>query len=180
MAKAAGGATTRLRMRDPRYADVFEWLVEEAELLDGGQLEAWLARIAADVTYRMPVRSTLYAGEDEARSATYYHMDENYESLWVRVHRVLGGSAWSENPPSRTRRVVSNVRVAIGAADDEFDVASYLILLCNRGDASNYEILSCQRRDRLRRVDGDSLVLVSREILVDQSCLGMSNLSVLL
>ena len=178
MSTAAEHVTTRLRMTDPRYAEVHEWLVEEAELLDGHQLEAWLARLADDVTYRMPVRPTLENGADD--SATYYHLDENFESLWVRVHRVLGGSAWAENPPSRTRRIVSNVRVALDATNAEFEASSYLLLLRSRGDATNYEIMSCDRRDRLRRVEGDLLVLAYREILVDQSSLGMANLSVFL
>ena len=179
MPGAAEGTTTRLRMTDPRYAEVSEWLVEEAELLDGRRFEAWLARIAADVSYRMPVRPTIDA-DDATGTPDYYHLDENYESLWVRVQRLSGGSAQSERPPSRTRRYVSNVRVATGGRDDELQASSYLLLLRSRRDAPNYETISCERHDRLRRIDGDRLVLASRQILVDQSSLGVSNLSTFL
>ena len=169
---------TRLRMSDARYAEVLEWLVEEAELLDHRQFERWLERIAGDVSYRMPVRQTLDSTGDDAESATFYHLDENYESLWVRVQRLVGGMSASENPPSRTRRHVSNVRVAVGAAADELEASSYLLFMRSRRDDPDYEIISCERHDRLRRVDGDRLVLASREIVVDQSRLGLRNLSV--
>ena len=178
--KEAEPTTTRLRMNDPRYAEVWEWLIEEAELLDGRQFEAWLARIAADVSYRMPVRQTVDVEDDEESPATFHYLDENYESLWVRVQRLIGGAAQSESPPSRTRRHVSNVRVATGARDDEFKASSYLLVLRSRRDTPNYQTISCERHDRLRRVEDDRLVLVSREILVDQSSLGVSNLSIFL
>ncbi len=179
MSSAAERTTARLRMTDPRYAEACEWLVEEAELLDGRQFEAWLARIADDVSYRMPVRPTIDA-DDATGTPDYYHLDENYESLWVRVHRLRSGSAQSESPPSRTRRYVSNVRVATGGRDDELQASSYLLLLRSRCDAPNYETISCERHDWLRRLDGDRLVLASRQILVDQSSLGTLNLSVFL
>ncbi|MGB8391251.1 aromatic-ring-hydroxylating dioxygenase subunit beta [Mycobacterium sp.] len=180
MSSSVERATTRLKMNDPCYAEVCEWLIEEAELLDGRQFEAWLARIAADVSYRMPVRQTVDATDDEESPATFHHLDENYESLWVRVHRLIGGAAQSESPPSRTRRYVSNVRVATGGHDDELKATSYLLVLRSRRDTPDYQTISCERHDRLRRADGDRLVLVSREILVDQSSLGVSNLSIFL
>ncbi|UXA05399.1 3-phenylpropionate/cinnamic acid dioxygenase subunit beta [Mycobacterium sp. SMC-2] len=167
-------------MTDPRYAEVCEWLIEEAELLDGRRFEDWLARVGADVSYRMPVRQTVDGADDEESRATFHYLDENYESLWVRVQRLIGGAAQSENPPSRTRRHVSNVRVATAERDDELTASSYLLLLRSRRDTPNYETISCERHDRLRRVDGDRLVLASREILVDQSSLGVSNLSIFL
>lgn len=180
MSRTADQTITRLRMNDPRYTEVCEWLIEEAELLDGLQFEAWLTRIAADVSYRMPVRQTVDAADDEEHPATFHHLDENYESLWVRVQRLVSGAAQSESPPSRTRRHVSNVRVATGGRDDELQASSYLLVLRSRRDTPDYQILSCERHDRLRRVEDDRLVLVSREILVDQSSLGVSNLSIFL
>ncbi|BBY38161.1 hypothetical biphenyl dioxygenase beta subunit [Mycobacterium mantenii] len=180
MSRAVERTTTRLRMTDPRYAEVSEWLIEEAELLDGRQFEAWLARLAADVSYRMPVRQTVDAVDEEETPSTFHYLDENYESLWVRVQRLIGGAAQSESPPSRTRRHVSNVRVATGGRDDELTAASYLLLLRSRRDDPDYQTISCERRDRLRRVEDDRLMLVSREVLVDQSSLGVSNLSIFL
>jgi 3-phenylpropionate/cinnamic acid dioxygenase small subunit len=179
MSGTAEQTITRLRMNDARYAEVCEWLIEEAELLDGRQFEAWLARIAADVSYRMPVRQAVDAEDDEC-PATFHYLDENYQSLWVRVQRLIGGAAQSESPPSRTRRHVSNIRVATGGRGDELQASSYLLLLRSRRDIPDYQTISCERHDRLRRVEDDRLVLVSREILVDQSSLGVSNLSIFL
>jgi len=169
----------RVRMSDPLYAEVLEWLIEEAEFLDGHEFEAWLARLAPDLTYRMPVRTSTYKRDGDGISTGYFHFDEDFESMWVRVHRLTEASAWAEDPPSRTRRFVSNLRVAT-VGDNEIEALSYLLLKRSRGDAGTYETISCERRDRLHRVDAETLLLGSREILVDQSTLGVTNLSMFL
>ena len=61
----------------------------------------------------------------------------------------------------------------------EYEVVSYLYLERSRGDNPHNEQLTAERRDVWRDVDG-SYVLARREIIVDQSVLGMSNLAVFL
>jgi len=36
---------------------------------------------------------------------------DNIERIRSRVNQLLGKAAWAENPPSRTRRLISNVRI---------------------------------------------------------------------
>ena len=59
--------------------------------------------------------------------------------------------AWTEDPPSRTRRFVTNVRVTAPVMDDEVVARSYLLIYRSRGDVRPADLLSAERTDRLRR-----------------------------
>ena len=107
----------------------------------------------------------------------YFHMVEDWGSLKTRVARFDSQFAWAEDPPSRTRRFVTNVRPV--ATDDGVEVRSYLLVYRNRGDDSGAELISAERRDHLRRV-ADGLRLSRREVRIDQSTLGVRNLAVML
>ena len=85
----------------------------------------------------------------------------------------------AEDPPSRTRRMVTNILVSRTHQDTEFEVVSYLQLLRNRSDEPEFAHLSCERRDRIR-FEGDMTKICCREIIMDQAVLGMSNLAVFL
>src|SRR5581483_742568 len=83
------------------------------------------------------------------------HMYEDRDSLEMRALRVNTEYAWAEEPPSRTRHFVTNVRVSGGERGDELAVRSNLLLYRTRGDVPAYDILSAERRDVLRRCDGE-------------------------
>ena len=98
---------------------------------------------------------------------------------WVaRVERLEGGHAWTEDPPSRTRRFVTNVRAHV-AGSGELDVDSYILLYRSRADDRPAEVLSAARRDRLRAA-GHGWLLARREITVDDAVLRMQNLALFL
>jgi len=86
---------------------VNEFLIEEAHLLDEWKLEEWLALFTDDATYVVPG-----TGDPDAdpKSALVL-IDDDRERLGWRVKRLLGGHAHREFPYSRTRRLVSNVKV---------------------------------------------------------------------
>jgi p-cumate 2,3-dioxygenase beta subunit len=88
-------------------AQVEDFLYEEAALLDTWQLQAWLELLTEDATYEVPSTD---APEGEART-TLFIIADNIERIRSRVKQLLGKSAWAENPPSRTRRLISNVRI---------------------------------------------------------------------
>jgi 3-phenylpropionate/cinnamic acid dioxygenase small subunit len=134
--------------------------------------------LAEDIRYRMPIRVTKSKGHD-AIDHGMSHFDEDYTSLTSRLGRLGLKSAWAEDPPSRTRRMVSNVLVRRTEKDTEFEVFSYLHLLRSRSDDPDFMHLSCERSDRLR-VDGGALKICERNIVMDQSVLGMPNLAIFL
>src|SRR3546814_6519042 len=77
--------------------------------------------LAPDLSYRVPLRVTRSTA-DQARSVdrVMMHFDDDHASIMGRIGRLGTRSAWAEDPPSRTRRLVTNVRVETTANDDEF------------------------------------------------------------
>jgi len=156
------------------------FLYEEATLLDQIRLQEWAARLDTDLIYTVPLRHTRTQSELSAsivRTVQHYHDD--YRSIMGRVLRLSGKSAWAEDPPSRTRRLVTNVFVEETANPDEYVVTSYLLLTRSRFKDHHVDIISGERRDVLRMRE-DGFKLARREVIIDQAVLGTPNLAVFL
>ncbi|TQM68357.1 phthalate 3,4-dioxygenase beta subunit [Actinomadura hallensis] len=175
-AVAVGGP---LPFTDPRHLAAHQWLVDETYLLDRQELDEWLARMTEDVHYYMPIRVTtsLGAGYDTARRMA--HFDEDLYSLERRVARLRTGHAWTEDPPSRLRHHLSNVRTFATDVPGEILVESAVLLFRSRGDVDGPSLVSAGRRDVLRDVGGEWR-LARRHITVDESVLRTQNLAVFL
>jgi 3-phenylpropionate/cinnamic acid dioxygenase small subunit len=164
---------------DPRHQRAHHFLVEEAALLDTHDFEGWLALMTDDIRYRVPVQVTMTRSTDPERHTTMDHLDEDHYSLAKRVARLGTDYAWTEDPRSRTRHLVTNVRTFDVDADGELEVESALLLFRSRGDTRPAELVCCQRQDRLRMV-GNDLLLADRLVLVDEAVLRTQNLAVFL
>lgn len=163
---------------DPEHQAAHQFLVEEAALLDAADYPAWLDLLCDDIRYVMPVRVTTARGAGFGIQPGMGHFDENLYGLRKRVQRLATDHAWTEDPPSRTRHFVSNVRTfRRGAA--ELRAESSLLLFRSRGDTRPPDLLSAGRSDILRRAD-DGYRLARREIMVDESVLRTQNLAVFL
>jgi phthalate 3,4-dioxygenase beta subunit len=156
-----------------------DFLYAEAELLDQRRHDEWLATLTDDIVYRMPVRVTSAHSLADSTLSHLSHFDEDRYSLEKRVSRFGTEHAWAEDPPSRTRRHVSNVRAWIGDAPGEVVVTSSVLVFRSRGDVHDSDLLSMGRTDVLREV-GERLLLARREILVDESVLHTQNLAIFL
>jgi phthalate 3,4-dioxygenase beta subunit len=162
------------------YFEAVQFLNHEASLLDSQRYGEWLELLNDDIRYTMPVRVTVVNGQEAPPSATeLYHFDEDHYSLAKRVERLGGDRAWTENPPSRTRRFVTNVSVMRTDEADEFACTSYLLLFRSRLDIRPPEWVSAKRSDLLRRREG-SLRIVDRRIEVDESVIRTQNLAIFL
>ena len=161
------------------YNRILETLYDEAAMLDERRFDDWVAMLSPDLIYQAPIRLTR-TGPNRDRDVvrTMFHFDEDYASILQRTGR-LQKSAWAEDPPSRCRRFITNVRVGQCARAGDYDVVSYLYLERSRGDNPENERLTAERRDVWRDVAGD-YKLVQREIIIDQSVLAMSNLAIFL
>jgi 3-phenylpropionate/cinnamic acid dioxygenase small subunit len=155
------------------------FLYREAELLDGGRFRSWLEVLSPDIDYRVPVRTTRERKDGDGFSRRAYFMEEDLSSLKLRVARLDSDFAWSENPPTRTRRLVTNVRVAEPAPVDEPAVSSNLAVYCFRGESAAPLVLTAERRDVLRRTTA-GWRLARRLVLLDTTILGMESLSIFL
>jgi phthalate 3,4-dioxygenase beta subunit len=163
---------------DPAHLAAHQFLVEEAALLDAADYAGWLALLCEDIRYVMPVRVTTARGAGFDSLADMGHFDEDMYALRKRVQRLATDHAWTEDPPSRTRHFVTNVRTFRDACDD-LRVESALLLFRSRGDTREADLISAGRTDLLRAT-ADGLRLARRQITVDESVLRTQNLAVFL
>lgn len=170
---------SRLSSVSEAYARVVDFMYHEAELLDDRRHREWLGLLTKDIVYLAPVRVTTAHSLSDSVLADMAHFAEDLFSLRKRVERFETDHAWAEDPPSRTRRFVTNVRCWHGDAGGELVARCNLLLFRSRGDVQKPDLLSAQRTDLLREEEGD-LKLARREILLDESVLRTQNLAVFL
>ncbi|HLY65794.1 MAG TPA: 3-phenylpropionate/cinnamic acid dioxygenase subunit beta [Chloroflexota bacterium] len=164
---------------DARFREVYEFLLQEADLLDTDRFREWLDLLTEDISYRVPLRLNTrhYSGEQDY-SSTSELLTENLSSLTMRVNKMGTEYAWAETPASRTRHFISNVRARAGDRADEMRVSSYLLLYRNQGSDSRADIFSGVRHDVLRQVDG-VWRLAERTVLLDQAVLDGIHLGII-
>ncbi|MQA17425.1 MAG: 3-phenylpropionate/cinnamic acid dioxygenase subunit beta, partial [Pseudonocardiaceae bacterium] len=155
---------------DERHLRAWQWLVEEASLLDRQDYVRWLGLMTDDVRYLMPVRVTTARNAGFDTLAGMSHFDEDLYSLRKRVERFATEHAWTEDPPSRLRHHVSNVRT-FAFQDDHLRVESAVLVFRSRGDIRDADLVSAGRTDLMRHDSSGQLLLARREIQVDESVL---------
>jgi phthalate 3,4-dioxygenase subunit beta len=168
-----------LPFSDMRHQEALQFLVDEAYLLDAQEYEAWLELLTDDVQYLMPLRVTTARGAGSDLAQGMSHFDEDKFSLGRRVARFATEHAWTEDPPSRLRHHLSNVRAFATANSNELRVQSAVLLFRSRGDVREAEWLSVGRDDVLR-CEGGRWLLARRLIMVDEAVLRMQNLAIFL
>lgn len=168
-----------LPFNDERHMLAHAWLVDEAYLLDAQSYDEWLDLITEDIHYYMPVRVTTAVGTGYDTAPGMAHFDENKYSLSRRVARFATEHAWTEDPPSRLRHYITNVRTFATEHDDELIVESAELLFRSRGDIREPSLVSAGREDLLRQEDG-AWKLARRHIAVDESVIRTQNLAIFL
>lgn len=88
--------------------DVEDFLFSEAELLDEWRLPEWLELFTDDATYSVPATDLPFDASPE--KSLFYVADDRFR-LSERVKRLMKRTAHAEFPHSRTRHLVSNVRI---------------------------------------------------------------------
>jgi 3-phenylpropionate/cinnamic acid dioxygenase small subunit len=123
------------------------FLFREARLADESRYDEWLALWTEDLTYWVPANADEY-DPDEHVSILY----DNRERLQDRIARLKSGGAWSQEPQSRMRRLVSNIEIEPADRPDERIVISNFVLgeLRRGRDAAYF----AQQKHRLRQTAG--------------------------
>lgn len=158
---------------------VEQFLYYEARLIDDRRFDDWLELFTDDIHYWMPTRYNRLrremdfenSGLDEAAN-----FDDDKQSLRARIFRINSGMAWAEDPPSRTRHLITNVWIRPGDGAQEFKVDSNFLLYRSRGEVS-WDLWVGRREDILRTA-GPSYEIARRTIILDQATLLAKNLSV--
>lgn len=166
---------------DPATERLIErFLYEEAHLLDSWRFTDWLDMLAPDLRYEAPVRENrLYRERRFETSApgTSAYFEEDFAMMRERVDRLQTHMAWAEEPPSRTRHLVTNVLADLTEDEDEYAVRSNLCLYRTRGERDE-DVIYARRQDLLRRTDtGWGFQIARRTVVFDQATLLVKNLS---
>jgi 3-phenylpropionate/cinnamic acid dioxygenase small subunit len=154
----------------------------EAELLDERKLREWFQLLTEDIRYWMPLRHNTFerpesVNEELSQPGEAYYFDDNWQSLKIRVERAYSKIAWAEVPPSRTRHLISNVRIK-NDTGCEIEANSNFLVYRTRME-SDKDIFVGARQDILRR-QGASFKIARRTIVLDQAVLDAKNISVFL
>lgn len=115
-------------------ADVEDFLYDEADILDTRRYDDWFALFAEGARYEVP--TTDYRGLSLHESGAF--VDDDYDLLRARVKRLKSRKAHAENPPSRTHRLVSNVRLTKAEGDLISVGASFVIHRARDGQFDTY------------------------------------------
>jgi benzoate/toluate 1,2-dioxygenase beta subunit len=116
--------TDERAIEDPVERDRFRRLLElEARLLDQLLFEDWLKLFAPECAYWVP--ATPDAGDPRREIAVMF---DDRRRLEDRIFRFRTGYAWSQAPPSRTSRLISNVEVFASPVQDQRMVRSNFIV----------------------------------------------------
>jgi len=171
--------------------EVEQFLYREARLLDDRRFRDWLTLFTDDVRYWMASRTNRYpksskaisildpdryVEDDIGREDELAILDESKETLTGRVDRLDTGMAWAEDPPSRTRHMISNIEVEAGAVESELRVYSNFIVYRSRAETEQ-DFYVGARQDILRRVDGEWKI-AHRKLILDQNVLLAKNVSI--
>jgi len=157
MTVATRGVVTR--------AEVEDFLYHEAALLDDWKLDEWQALLADDATYYVPPNDQL---ESDHRTTLFLVADDR-ERIRQRIIRINDPNCHAEYPRSRTRRLISNVRILAVEGD--------LITV-----AANFVCYRFRRYERIRdyvggyrhtlKRSGDSFRIKERRVFIDAHELG--------
>jgi 3-phenylpropionate/cinnamic acid dioxygenase small subunit len=166
-------------VNDHTHRQVVEFLMHEAELLDDRGFEEWLEQLTEDVVYQVPIRDTGKKNGDSEILRDGAWLSENWKSLDMRIRRLRIPGIVAEDPPSRTRHFVSNIRIVAGGNPDTVEVKSNLLVYRYRGESVHYDLFSGERRDIIRRVNG-AWKLARRDLWLDQAVLTSQDISIIL
>jgi len=152
--------------------EIEQFLYSEAHLLDQDAFDKWLELFTDDAKYWMPTRETRERGRDSAQDKErlpIFEDDKNF--LVMRVKRLDTGLAHAEQPPSRTRRFVSNIQITEERADS-ITVRSNILVFQSRLEKSEAFFVG-EREDILRKVNG-TWRIANRKVILDHRLLPRS------
>ncbi|MBF5007160.1 3-phenylpropionate/cinnamic acid dioxygenase subunit beta [Diaphorobacter caeni] len=164
------------------HHQIADFLFLEAELLDDWNFRGWLGVIASDVRYFM--RSTTNAQTRDRRKSiqppTTWIFNETWGQLERRIARLETGMAWAEEPPSRTRHLITNLRISAAVDGDGYEVRCNYVLHRSQKERDLNTYIGT-RVDRIRRAadTANGWRIYFREITLDQVVITSHNLSVL-
>jgi 3-phenylpropionate/cinnamic acid dioxygenase small subunit len=137
-------------------AECEAFLVAEAQLLDEGKFEDWLALFTDDAWYWVPSEPS-----QESPLTTVSLMYDDRKLLETRVRRLASPRIYSQEPRSRTSRIVTNVSIRERRYSGVLVRSKFMMVEFRRGDqrmfagTTFHELVWMQRKMQIasKRVD---------------------------
>jgi len=146
-------------------AEVEDFLYREAALLDDWKLDEWEVLLTDDAAYYVPPNDQ----PDGDHRATLFLVADDRERIRQRVIRIKDPNCHAEYPRSRTRRMISNVRI-VAVEGDLVTVAANFVCYRFRRYERIREYVGAYRYV-LRQTD-DGFRIKERRVLIDAHELG--------
>lgn len=143
--------------------EVEAFLFQEAALLDDWRLDEWVELFTDDARYVVPATD---AREGDLRE-TLSIINDDMARLRGRVERLKSRHAHREFPWSRTRRLITNVRITEATQEEIRVTASFLVYRIRSG---HVDPLIGRYDYTLRRIDG-GLKVAYRKATLDLEAL---------
>jgi len=134
-------------------------LYQEAELLDSRSFEQWLSLYTEDAVYWIP---NLREDSNPAEDGIIIH--EKKHELKARVARLQHPAAFTQEPPPRTRHLITNVRIT-ETGDNEALVKSNFVVYAARGSRQTQLAGSCEHV--LSQLDGQWRIRRKKMFLIN-------------
>jgi p-cumate 2,3-dioxygenase beta subunit len=141
-------------------AEAEDFLFHEAALLDEWKLDEWLDLLSEDATYRVPSNDD----PQGAHTEVLHTIADDIERLRARVKRLKSDHAHAEYPHSRTRRLISNVRV-LGEENGATTVAANFVVYRFRRDRETRTYVGTYLYKL--KTTGNTLKIVERTVRLD-------------
>jgi len=162
------------------WHEIQQFLVREARFLDERRFEDWLELFTDDAVYWMPGRTNPWRSSEVEDSVSKHGelavFEDTKSTLTMRVKRLSTGMAWGEEPPSRTRHLITNVEVEQSENSEELEARSNFLVYRAQLEHDK-DIFVGARDDTLRRVNGEWKI-ASRTILMEDAVLTTKPLSI--
>lgn len=134
-------------------------LYAEARLLDERRYGDWLRMLTEDAIYWMPCNGD---GINPNREVALVY--ENFPKLRDRIDRLGSGVAHAQSPPSKTRRLVSNVQTEESAENSAKVISAFILYELRRGKE---RMFAGRYGHHLRFVDGQWKIAAKKVVLVN-------------
>ena len=145
--------------------EVEEFLYEEAALLDAWRLDDWLKLLTEDAVYNVPSNDRPNADPKD----TLFIIADDIRRIRERVVRLKKPDAHAEYPPSRTRRMITNVRIVARNGSTLKVEANFSVHRFRRNEGIR-DFVGHYRYEL--RSDGGALKIARREAVIDSMELG--------
>jgi 3-phenylpropionate/cinnamic acid dioxygenase small subunit len=140
-------------------AEVEQFIYREARLQDEHRYAEWESLWTEDGVYWLPANGD--GGDPDKEMSIIY---DNRSRIGVRVRQLLSGKRFAQTPPSRLRRIVSNIEITEATGEEVAAAANALIFESNpRGET----LWAARTEYRLRRVGGAFRMARKKVVLVN-------------